>query len=161
MVVPRRIGRLAPLAVAVFVALAALVSQRTSTIRGTFAMSPARRRSSRSVALGQLLVVVVRGLDLSVGAVITATLLLIVELAGTAGGSLPVVLVAIVAMAVAVGRSTRCSSSCVGYRRSWPPSRRTPSCRASACGSPGDSARSCAEAIKPLGTGKVGPFLCR
>lgn len=55
------------------------------------------------VALGQLMVIIVRGLDLSVGAVITATLLLIVELAGTRDGSIVIALVAVLGMAVAVG----------------------------------------------------------
>lgn len=103
MIVPRRIGRLAPLAVALLVALAALVAEP-----GFYDVTNLRNVARQAaflgvVALGQLLVVIVRGLDLSVGAVITTTLLLIVEIAGTRDGSLPVALVAVVVMAIAVG----------------------------------------------------------
>lgn len=101
--VPRRIGRLAPLAVALLVALAALVAEP-----GFYDVTNLRNVARQAaflgvVALGQLLVVIVRGLDLSVGAVITTTLLLIVEMAGTRGGSLSRALVAVIVTAIAVG----------------------------------------------------------
>ena len=158
MVVRRRIGRLAPLAVAVFVALAALVSQRDFYDPGNLRNVARQAAFLAVVALGQLLVVVVRGLDLSVGAVITATLLLIVELAGTAGGSLPVALVAIVAMAVAVGAL---NAVLVVVRR-VPAILATLATYALVQGvglwlTGGRSRGRVPEAIKPLGTGNVGP----
>jgi ribose/xylose/arabinose/galactoside ABC-type transport system permease subunit len=99
----RNITRIAPLAILLLVGLAALAiepgfygpSNLRNVARGAAFLSV--------VALGQLLVVVVRGLDLSVGAVITATLLLIVEIAGTQDGRLLRALVAVAAMAVAIG----------------------------------------------------------
>jgi ribose transport system permease protein len=99
----RSITRFAPFAVLLLVALAALALEpgfyNPSNLRNV-----ARGAAFLSVvALGQLLVVVVRGLDLSVGAVITATLLLIVQIAGTQDGRLLRALVAVVAMAVAIG----------------------------------------------------------
>lgn len=55
------------------------------------------------VALGQLLVVINRSLDLSVGAVITVTLLLIVQIAGTQGDRVGLALTAVVVTALAIG----------------------------------------------------------
>jgi ribose transport system permease protein len=99
----RNITRIAPFAILLLVALAALVVEP-----GFFGPSNLRNVARGAaflsvVAMGQLLVVVVRGLDLSVGAVITATLLLIVEIAGTQDGRLLRALVAVAAMAVAIG----------------------------------------------------------
>lgn len=55
------------------------------------------------VALGQLVVIIGRGLDLSVGGVITTSSLLMVYFAGTADGSLIFGIVAVVGVALAIG----------------------------------------------------------
>lgn len=55
------------------------------------------------VALGQLVVIIGRGLDLSVGGVITTSSLLMVHFAGRAGGSLTVGIVSVVVVALAIG----------------------------------------------------------
>ena len=156
--VPRRIGRLAPFAVAVFVALAALVSQPDFYDPANLRNVARQAAFLAVVALGQLLVVIVRGLDLSVGAVITATLLLIVELAGTADGSLPVAIVAIVAMALAVGAL----NAVLVVARRVPAILATLATYALVQGvglwlTEGQSRGRVPEAIKPLGTGNVGP----
>ena len=157
-VVPRRIGRLAPLAVAVFVALAALISQPDFYDPANLRNVARQAAFLAVVALGQLLVVIVRGLDLSVGAVITATLLLIVELAGTADGSLPVALISIVGLAIAVGTL---NAVLVVVRR-VPAILATLATYSLVQGvglwlTEGQSRGRVPEAIKPLGTGHVGP----
>lgn len=55
------------------------------------------------VALGQLVVVIGRGLDLSVGGVITTSSLLMVHFAGRAGGSIVAGIVSVIAVALAIG----------------------------------------------------------
>lgn len=55
------------------------------------------------VSLGQLIVIIVRGLDLSVGAVITTTLLLIVEITGGASAQTVAAIAAALLAAVTVG----------------------------------------------------------
>lgn len=55
------------------------------------------------VALGQLLVVIGRGLDLSVGAVITTTSVLLIQFAGRAGGSVLLGVAAVLGAAFAIG----------------------------------------------------------
>jgi ribose transport system permease protein len=158
MVLRRRIGRLAPLAVAVLVALAALVSQPDFYDPGNLRNVARQAAFLGVVALGQLLVVVVRGLDLSVGAVITATLLLIVELAGTSGDSLPGAIVAIVAMAIGVG----VLNAVLVVMRRVPAILATLATYTLVQGvglwlTEGQSRGRVPEAIKPLGTGNVGP----
>jgi ribose transport system permease protein len=158
MIVRRRIGQLAPLAVALLVALAALVTEP-----GFYDAANLRNVARQAaflgvVALGQLLVVIVRGLDLSVGAVITTTLLLIVEIAGTRGGSVPAALVAVVATAIAVGTL---NAALVVVRR-VPAILATLGTYVLVQGiglwvTEGRSRGRVPEAIKPLGTGHVGP----
>lgn len=55
------------------------------------------------VALGQLVVIISRGLDLSVGGVITTASLLMVHFAGTADGSLLLGIVSVIAVSLAIG----------------------------------------------------------
>lgn len=55
------------------------------------------------VALGQLVVVIGRGLDLSVGGVITTSSLLMVHFAGRAGGSIALGVGSVIAVALAIG----------------------------------------------------------
>ena len=99
----RNIARLAPFAILLLVILAAAIVE-PSFFGSSNLRNVARGAAFLSVvAMGQLLVVIVRGLDLSVGAVITATLLLIVQIAGTQEGRLLRALVAVVALAVAIG----------------------------------------------------------
>ncbi len=99
----RQIIRLAPFAVLLLVALAAVIIE-PRFYSGANLRNVARSAAFLSVvAVGQLLVVIVRGLDLSVGAVITTTLLLTVYIAGTAPGRLPLALLAVLAAAVAIG----------------------------------------------------------
>ncbi len=99
----QQIVRLAPFAVLLLVVLAAMLveprffgpANLRNVARGAAFLSV--------VAVGQLLVVIVRGLDLSVGAVITTTLLLTVEIAGTVEGRLPLAILAVIVAAVAIG----------------------------------------------------------
>jgi ribose transport system permease protein len=158
MIVRRRIGQLAPLAVVLLVGLTALVAEP-----GFFDVTNLKNVARQAaflgaVALGQLLVVIVRGLDLSVGAVITTTLLLTVEIAGTRGGSVPAALVAVVAMAIAVGTL---NALLVVVRR-VPAILATLATYALVQGiglwaTGGRSRGRVPDAIKPLGTGHVGP----
>ena len=154
----RRIGQLAPLAVALLVGMAALVTEP-----GFYDSANLRNVARQAaflgvVALGQLLVVIVRGLDLSVGAVITTTLLLIVEIAGTQGGSVSAALIAVLAMALAVGTL---NSILVVVRR-VPAILATLGTYVLVQGiglwvTEGRSRGRVPDAIKPLGTGHVGP----
>jgi ribose transport system permease protein len=66
------------------------------------------------VALGQLIVIIARGLDLSVGAVITTASLLIIEIAGRAGGRALLGLIAVLIFGAAVGAV---NAVMVAYRR--------------------------------------------
>lgn len=66
------------------------------------------------VALGQLVVVIGRGLDLSVGGVITTSSLLMVHFAGRAGGSLTVGIMSVIGVALAIGLL---NGLMVAYRR--------------------------------------------
>lgn len=99
----QQLVRLAPFAVLLLVLLAATLleprffgaANLRNVARGAAFLSV--------VAVGQLLVVIVRGLDLSVGAVITTTLLLTVEIAGTVEGRLPLAILAVIVAAVAIG----------------------------------------------------------
>ncbi len=99
----QQIVRLAPFAVLLLLVLAAMLveprffgpANLRNVARGAAFLSV--------VAVGQLLVVIVRGLDLSVGAVITTTLLLTVEIAGTVEGRLPLAILAVIVAAVAIG----------------------------------------------------------
>jgi ribose/xylose/arabinose/galactoside ABC-type transport system permease subunit len=159
MIVRRRIGQTAPLAVALLVAAAALIAEP-----GFYDAANLRNVARQAaflgvVALGQLLVVIVRGLDLSVGAVITTTLLLIVEMSGTRGGSVPAALVAVVAMAVAVGTL---NAVLVVVRR-VPAILATLGTYVFVLGvglwvTEGRSRGRVPDAIKPLGTGHIGPI---
>ena len=159
MIVRRRIGQMAPLAVALLVAAAALIAEP-----GFYDAANLRNVARQAaflgvVALGQLLVVIVRGLDLSVGAVITTTLLLIVEMSGTRGGSVPAALVAVVAMAVAVGTL---NAVLVVVRR-VPAILATLGTYVFVLGvglwvTEGRSRGRVPDAIKPLGTGHIGPI---
>lgn len=99
----RNLSRVAPFAVLLLVLLAAAIVEPDFYDVANLGNVARGAAFLAVVALGQLLVIIVRGLDLSVGAVITATLLLVVELAGTRNGSIPRALVAVVAMALAVG----------------------------------------------------------
>jgi ribose transport system permease protein len=159
MIVRRRIGQMAPLAVALLVGAAALIAEP-----GFYDAANLRNVARQAaflgvVALGQLLVVIVRGLDLSVGAVITTTLLLIVEMSGTRGGSVPAALVAVVAMAVAVGTL---NAVLVVVRR-VPAILATLGTYVFVQGvglwvTEGRSRGRVPDAIKPLGTGHIGPI---
>ena len=159
MIVRRRIGQMAPLAVALLVAAAALIAEP-----GFYDAANLRNVARQAaflgvVALGQLLVVIVRGLDLSVGAVITTTLLLIVEMSGTRGGSVPAALVAVVVMAVAVGTL---NAVLVVVRR-VPAILATLGTYVFVQGvglwvTEGRSRGRVPDAIKPLGTGHIGPI---
>ena len=159
MIVRRRIGQMAPLAVALLVAAAALIAEP-----GFYDAANLRNVARQAaflgvVALGQLLVVIVRGLDLSVGAVITTTLLLIVEMSGTRGGSVPAALVAVVAMAVAVGTL---NAVLVVVRR-VPAILATLGTYVFVLGvglwvTEGRSRGRVPDTIKPLGTGHIGPI---
>jgi ribose/xylose/arabinose/galactoside ABC-type transport system permease subunit len=159
MIVRRRIGQMAPLAVALLVAAAALIAEP-----GFYDAANLRNVARQAaflgvVALGQLLVVIVRGLDLSVGAVITTTLLLIVEMSGTRAGSVPAALVAVVAMAVAVGTL---NAVLVVVRR-VPAILATLGTYVFVQGvglwvTEGRSRGRVPDAIKPLGTGHIGPI---
>lgn len=159
MIVRRRIGQMAPLAVALLVAAAALIAEP-----GFYDAANLRNVARQAaflgvVALGQLLVVIVRGLDLSVGAVITTTLLLIVEMSGTRGGSVPAALVAVVVMAVAVGTL---NAVLVVVRR-VPAILATLGTYVFVLGvglwvTEGRSRGRVPDAIKPLGTGHIGPI---
>jgi ribose transport system permease protein len=158
MTVTRAIGRLAPFAVALLVALAALVAE-PDFYDGANLRNVTRQAAFLGVvALGQLLVVIVRGLDLSVGAVITTTLLLIVEIAGTRDGDLLVALAAIVAMAIGVGTL---NAALVVFRR-VPAILATLATYVFVQGvglwlTEGRSRGRVPEVIKLLGTGNVGP----
>lgn len=110
------------------------------------------------VALGQLIVIIARGLDLSVGAVITTTSLLMIHLAGTASGNLGLGLVAVLGFAIAVGLL---NGLMVAYRR-------VPAILATLATfflvggaalwlTEGRSRGRIPEVLAPLGTGEIGP----
>ena len=159
MIVRRRIGQMAPLAVALLVAAAALIAEPGFYDAANLRNVARQAEFLGVVALGQLLVVIVRGLDLSVGAVITTTLLLIVEMSGTRGGSVPAALVAVVAMAVAVGTL---NAVLVVVRR-VPAILATLGTYVFVLGvglwvTEGRSRGRVPDTIKPLGTGHIGPI---
>ena len=99
----QNLSRVAPFAILLLVLLAAAVIEPQFYDVANLGNVARGAAFLAVVALGQLMVIIVRGLDLSVGAVITATLLLVVELAGTRNGSIPLALVAVVGMSLAVG----------------------------------------------------------
>lgn len=111
------------------------------------------------VALGQLLVVIGRGLDLSVGAVITTTSLLMIQIAGVAGGSAATGVAAVVAAAVGIGLL---NGTMVAFRR-------VPAILATLATfvlvqgtalwlTEGRSRGRIPELLLPLGAGRVGPI---
>ncbi len=151
--------RLAPAAVLLMVLLAAVIFER-SFFDSTNLQNVTRQAAFLTVvALGQLVVVIGRGLDLSVGAVITATLLLLVEIAGQPGGSITTALVVIALMALLIGAL---NGAMVAFRK-------VPAILAtlgtlvlvegvSIWVTEGQSRGRVPDLIKPLGVGKVGPI---
>ncbi len=150
--------KLAPAALPVLVVLAALMFERA--FFNPVNLQNVSRQASflLIVALGQLIVVIGRGLDLSVGAVITTTLLLLVEIAGRPGGSIVIALIAVVAAGLVIGIL---NGLMVGFRK-------VPAILATLAMfvlvegvavwvTEGRSKGRVPEIIKPLGVGKVGP----
>lgn len=151
-------ARLAPFAVLLLVLAAALVVEPDFYDTSNLAHVSRGAAFLAVVALGQLMVIIVRGLDLSVGAVITATLLLVVELAGTRDGRLGRALLAVLVMALVVGATN--AVLVVG--------RRVPAILATLATfvlldglgvwfTGGRSRGRVPELLRPLGTGSIGP----
>ncbi len=150
--------RLAPAAILLLVLAAALLLER-AFFDPVNLQNVARQAAFLTVvALGQLIVVIGRGLDLSVGAVITTTLLLLVEMAGQPGGSVTRALLTIVAAGLLIGTL---NGVMVAFRK-------VPAILAtlgtlvlvegvSVWVTEGRSRGRVPDLVKPLGVGKLGP----
>lgn len=149
---------LVPAAVPLLVVVSALAFER-SFFTATNLHNVTRQAAFLTVvALGQLIVIIGRGLDLSVGAVITTTLLLVVEIAGQPGGSATLALLVVVVVGLLIGIL---NGAMVAFRK-------VPAILAtlgtlvlvegvSVWVTQGRSRGRVPELIKPLGVGKLGP----
>lgn len=151
--------RFAPVALPVIVLLAALVFERGFFNPANLQNVTRQASFLLIVALGQLIIIIGRGLDLSVGAVITTTLLLLVQIAGRPGGSIVVALLAVVAAGFVIGTL---NGLMVGFRK-VPAILATLAMFVLVQGvaiwvTEGRSKGRVPEIIKPLGVGKVGPI---
>jgi ribose transport system permease protein len=151
------IARVAPFAIVLFVAVVALIVE-PGFYNPTNLRHVARGAAFLGVvALGQLMVLIVRGLDLSVGAVITATLLLVIEI--SRGGRVLLALGAVALMALAIGTL---NATLVVVRR-VPAILATLATLVLVQGvglwfTGGQSRGRVPELIRPLGSGMVGPI---